>query len=312
MRAGRGTTVTVQNLFFNVPARRKFLKTTNTEFRHIHDVVQRTALAHPGLAFTFISDGETVFRLKASTIDQRIMDLFGQRTFESLLPVEEQTDFLTVRGFIGKPAFGQKTRLSQFLYLNGRIISSRSIGYAVASAYEHLLINGTIPSIILFLEIDPHRIDVNVHPSKMEVKFDDEQGVNRFISALVRKTLGGGRGGSGDDIQRRVSRERRPPAGLHRAAACLGFRRHAGYRMDLAGAFTCGCSHGRDLPSAIGAVAARADAHRHMPAGMQELLAFPALTPYCPAGKGRCRCPNHLNCSGNSTTSTSSHRSGTA
>jgi DNA mismatch repair protein MutL len=278
---GRGTTVTVQNLFFNVPARRKFLKTTNTEFRHIHEIVQRTALAHPGLAFTFISDGDTIFRLKASTIDQRIIDLFGQRTFESLLPVEEQTDFLTVRGFIGKPAFGQKTRLSQFLYLNGRMISSRSIGYAVGSAYEHLLINGTYPFYLLFLEIDPHRIDVNVHPSKMEVKFDDEQGVNRFISALVRKSLGGagavpamtfteGYPGGGD---LRLGFTQRQHAWGSGVAQDIGWTLPERSRVDAA--------TGEIFPPLSGQTPTG-----HMPAGMQDLLAFPSLTTVLPGREG--------------------------
>jgi len=273
---GPGTSVTVQNLFFNVPARRKFLKTTNTEFRHIHDVVQRTALAHPGLAFTFVSDGETVFRLKPSTIDQRIVDLFGQRTVESLLPVEEQTDFLTVRGFIGKPAFGQKTRLSQFLYLNGRIISSRSIGFAVGTAYEHLLINGTYPFYLLFLEIDPHRIDVNVHPSKMEVKFDDEQGVNRFVSALVRKTLG-----AAGAVPAMSFTEGYPGSGDLR----LGFtvRQHAWGSGDSQGI-------GWTLPERSRVDALTGEIFPppagQMPPGSQDLLAFPAATPFLPGREG--------------------------
>jgi DNA mismatch repair protein MutL len=187
---GRGTTVTVQNLFFNVPARRKFLKTTNTEFRHIYDVVQRTAVAHPELSLDFFSDGEPVLRLKPSTLEQRLLDLFGQRAFESLIPVQEMTEFLSVSGFIGKPQFGQKSRTGQYLFLNKRFIVSKSISHAVHSAYEHLLIKGSFPFFLLFLEIDPHRIDVNVHPSKMEAKFDDEQGVHRFVAALARKALG--------------------------------------------------------------------------------------------------------------------------
>lgn len=185
----RGTTVTVQNLFFNVPARRKFLKTTNTEFRHIHDVIQRTALAHPGLSLEFVSDGEVVFRLKPSSLEQRLIDLLGQRAFESMIPVEEETEFLSVSGYIGKPQFGQKSRMGQYLYLNGRFIVSKSVSHAVHTAYEHLLLKGTFPFFLLYLRIDPRRIDVNVHPSKMEAKFDDEQGVHRFVASLARKAL---------------------------------------------------------------------------------------------------------------------------
>ena len=185
----RGTTVTVQNLFFNVPARRKFLKTTNTEFRHIHDVIQRTALAHPELSLEFVSDGEVVFRLKPSSLEQRLTDLLGQRAFESMIPVEEVTEFLSVSGYIGKPQFGQKSRMGQYLYLNGRFIVSKSVSHAVHTAYEHLLLKGTFPFFLLYLRIDPRRIDVNVHPSKMEAKFDDEQGVHRFVASMARKAL---------------------------------------------------------------------------------------------------------------------------
>jgi DNA mismatch repair protein MutL len=185
-----GTTVIVQNLFFNVPARRKFLKSTNTEFRHIFDVIQRTAIAHPELAIEFVSDGEPVFRLKPSDLPQRLLDVFGQRAFESMIPLEERTDFLAVSGYIGKPQFGQKSRSGQYVFLNGRFIVSRNVSHAVHSAYEHLLTKGSFPFFLLYLEIDPHRIDVNVHPSKMEAKFDDEQGVHRFIASLARKALG--------------------------------------------------------------------------------------------------------------------------
>jgi DNA mismatch repair protein MutL len=185
-----GTTVTVSNLFYTVPARRKFLKSAQTEFRHIHDVLVRTALAHPELNIEFYSDNETVFRLKPSTVEQRIIDLFGQRTAESLLPVAEETEFASVTGFIGKPTYGQKSRAHQYLFLNGRFIVSRNLAHAVLNAYEHLLEKGIFPFFILFLTIDPGRVDVNIHPSKMEAKFDDEQGFYRFIGALVRKALG--------------------------------------------------------------------------------------------------------------------------
>jgi DNA mismatch repair protein MutL len=187
---GVGTTIAVSNLFYTVPARRKFLKSAQTEFRHVHDVVVRTALAHPELILDFYSDGEVIFRLKPSTVEQRIVDLFGQRTGESLLAVEEETEFLSVRGFVGKPVYGQKTRAHQYLFLNGRFIQSRNIAHAVLGAYEHLLEKGSFPFFIIFLKIDPRRVDVNIHPSKMEAKFEDEQGVYRFISALVRKALG--------------------------------------------------------------------------------------------------------------------------
>ena len=197
-REGRepGTSVSVHNLFYNVPARRKFLKTTTTEFRHVYDAVHRIALGSPDVAITFISDDETIFDLKPATVEQRMIDLFGERQFASMIPVEETTELLAVRGYIGKPLFGQKTRSNQYLFLNGRFIVNRNINHAVFSAYENLLVKGTFPFFLLFIEVDPRRVDVNVHPSKMEAKFEDEQGIYRVVSTLVRKGLAAAGGGS--------------------------------------------------------------------------------------------------------------------
>ncbi len=190
-REGRvpGTTIIVQNLFFNVPARRKFLKSTNTEFRHIYDVVQRVALSHPEVGVQFVSDDNIILDVKPATLQERMVDVFGERLVEGMVWTEEQTDILSVAGYIGKPQFGQKNRLNQYLYLNRRFIVNRNINHAVFSAYENLLIKGTYPFFLLFITIDPHRVDVNVHPSKMEAKFEDEQAIYRFISTLVRRTL---------------------------------------------------------------------------------------------------------------------------
>ena len=191
-REGRepGTTVTVRNLFFNVPARRKFLKSTTTEFRHVYEVVHRAALSSPEIALQFISDGETIFDVKPGTLAERVLDIFGERQMDGMIPVEEPSEFLSLSGYIGKPTLGQRTRVNQFLFLNRRTIVNRNINHAVFSAYEHLLIKGTYPFFLLFIDIDPHRIDVNVHPSKMEAKFDDEQSIYRFVSTVVRKSLG--------------------------------------------------------------------------------------------------------------------------
>ena len=190
-REGReqGTLVAVQNLFFNVPARRKFLKSASTEFRHIYDVVLRTAISHPEIALEFVSDDETIFKLEPSPLGERLVDLFGERQVESFIPVEERGPLFSVSGYISKPAFGQRTRANQFLFLNRRYIVSRNINHAVYSAYEHLLTKGTFPVFIIFLDVDPRRVDVNVHPSKMEAKFEDEQSLYRFVSGLVRKSL---------------------------------------------------------------------------------------------------------------------------
>lgn len=190
-REGRepGSSITVQNLFFNVPARRKFLKSVNTEFRHIYDVVQRVALSHPEVALKFISDDETILDLKSATLEERLLDVFGQRQTEQMVWLEEQSAYVSISGYIGKPVFGQKSRANQYLFLNKRYITNRNISHAVFTAYENLLIKGTFPFFLLFLEIDPHRVDVNVHPSKMEAKFEDEQNIYRFVSHAVRRTL---------------------------------------------------------------------------------------------------------------------------
>lgn len=190
-REGRepGTSMLVQNLFFNTPARRKFLKSDNTEFRHVFDAVQRVALSHPEIALKFISDDEVLLDLRPASVDQRVLDIFGERQHEGLVWLEERNDILSLSGYIGKPGFGQKSRANQFLFLNKRFILNRNISHAVFSAYEHMLTKGSFPFFLLFIDIDPHRVDVNVHPSKMEAKFEDEQLLYRFVSTVVRKCL---------------------------------------------------------------------------------------------------------------------------
>ena len=185
-----GTTLIVQNLFYNVPARRKFLKSAVTEFRHVHEEVQRTAISKPGIALHFISDNDTVFNLKPAPLLQRLTDVLGERRCEGLIPVEEKSETLSVRGFISKPSFGTRSRQGQYIFLNGRFIVNRTINHAVYSAYEHLLDKGTFPFFLLFLDVDTRTVDVNVHPSKLEVKFEDEQSIYRILSSLARRALG--------------------------------------------------------------------------------------------------------------------------
>jgi DNA mismatch repair protein MutL len=185
-----GTTISVRNLFYNTPARRNFLKSNNTEFKHIYDVVQRVALSRPDIAIQFTSDGEDLLDLKSGTIEERLKNLYGERHFETLLPFEEKTELLSVSGFIGKPDFARKSRVDQYLFLNKRSIVNRSINHAIFSGYEHLIEKGNFPFYLVFLDIDPHKVDVNVHPSKMEVKFADEQSIYRFVISIVRKALG--------------------------------------------------------------------------------------------------------------------------
>ena len=185
-----GTTITVRNLFYNTPARRHFLKSTNTEFKHIYDVVQRVALSYPEVALDFTSDDENLLELRSSTLEERLKNLYGERHFETLIPFREKTELITVSGFIGKPDFARRSRVDQHMFLNRRYIINRSVNHAMFSGYEHLLEKGNFPFYLLFLELDPRRVDVNVHPSKMEVKFADEQSVYRIVMAAVRRALG--------------------------------------------------------------------------------------------------------------------------
>lgn len=185
-----GTTITVRNLFYNTPARRHFLKSNNTEFKHIYDIVQRVALSHPEMAIEFTSDGERLLDVKATSLEERLKNLYGERHFETLIPVREETELLSLSGFIGKPDFARKSRVDQYLFLNKRFIVNRSINHAIYSGFEHLLEKGNFPFYLVSLELDPRKVDVNVHPSKMEVKFSDEQSIYRFVMSVVRKALG--------------------------------------------------------------------------------------------------------------------------
>jgi DNA mismatch repair protein MutL len=188
----QGTTVTVQQLFFNVPARRKFLKSTTTEYRRVAEAVQRVCLARPDVAVKLMCDGDPVFQLAGSDLPDRIVDLFGERQWKGLLPVEESLGPLRITGFVAMPQFGQRNRSFQYLFLNRRFIMNRSVNHAVQAGYEHLLGPGTFPFFLLYLEIDPARVDINVHPAKLEAKFEDEQLVYRAVQAAVRRALSRG------------------------------------------------------------------------------------------------------------------------
>lgn len=185
----RGTIITVRNLFFNTPARRNFLKSQQTERKNVTDVLTRMALAYPEVAWTYVSDGETILDVKAQSSDERVRDLLGEKQSAQLMKVSETTDYLSIQGYIGKPDFIRKNRVEQFLFLNRRFIVNRAINHAVFQAYEHLLIKGSFPFFILNLTIDPRKVDVNVHPSKMEVKFENESNVYRFVLSVIRSTL---------------------------------------------------------------------------------------------------------------------------
>jgi len=185
----RGTSVTVRNLFYNTPARRNFLKSQQTERKQATDVVTRMALAYPDVSWKYESDGETMLGVTPASFEARVRDIVGKKAFDQLVPVKEATEYVSIDGFIGRPDFVRKNRMDQFLFLNGRFIVNRAINHAVFQAYEHLLIKGSFPFFILRLRVDPRQVDVNVHPSKLEVKFENESNMYRFVLSVIRRTL---------------------------------------------------------------------------------------------------------------------------
>lgn len=191
-RQERGTQVIVRNLFFNIPARRKFLRSDVTEFRHISDTMLRFALGHPHLRFTFHDGDSLIFDVKPQGLQERIGDLFGENVIRSVVPLRLETESMTVHGFVGKPNIARTTRAQQFLFLNRRSIASKSISHAVMQGFEHLLEKTQFPMYVLNLELDPTRIDVNVHPQKTEVKFDNERLVYDIVHEAVMKALRAG------------------------------------------------------------------------------------------------------------------------
>jgi DNA mismatch repair protein MutL len=185
-----GTTFTIKNLFYNVPARRKFLKSDQVELRHIIDEFQRVALAHPEIAFYLYNDDNQIHHVEISPLRHRIANLMGNNFNARLVPVEEGTDFVKVVGFVCKPDSAKKTRGEQFFFVNGRFIKSAYFHHAVSNAFEDLIEKGSHPGYFLYLEIDPSKIDVNIHPTKTEVKFEDERSIYAVIRAAVRQALG--------------------------------------------------------------------------------------------------------------------------
>lgn len=186
----KGTCVSMRNLFYNTPARRNFLKTDATELKHIIDSFNKISLSHPQIHFKFYNDDELIFDYHAGTLEERIESIFADNMLDALIPVEEKTDYMNVRGFIGKPSLLKKSKGEQYLFLNSRYVISKQINHAVFSAYENFLEKGDYPFFILFVEIDPHHIDVNVHPSKLEVRFENEKDIYTFIVAVIKKGLG--------------------------------------------------------------------------------------------------------------------------
>ncbi|HUX61758.1 MAG TPA: DNA mismatch repair endonuclease MutL [Ignavibacteriaceae bacterium] len=185
----KGTSVAVKNLFYNTPARRNFLKSDVTELKHIIDTFNRIALSHPAINFKLHNDEEIIFSYSAGTIESRIQQVFADNMLDALIKVEELTDFISLYGYAGKPTMLKKSKGDQYLFLNGRYVISKQINHAVFTAYENILEKGDYPFFLLFLDIDPQRIDINVHPSKLEVRFDDDKDVYSFVLAVIKKSL---------------------------------------------------------------------------------------------------------------------------
>ena len=185
-----GTVISVKNLFFNIPARRNFLKSNAVELRHIIDEFHRVALAHPDLAFSMKSNDSLLFSLPKSNLKQRITGIFGGKTKERLVPVSEETEVVAVSGFVMKPEFAKKSRGDQFFFVNDRFIKSSYLHHAVVAAFEGLLKEKTVPGYFLFLKVPAESIDINIHPTKTEIKFDDDHTIYAMLQASVKHSLG--------------------------------------------------------------------------------------------------------------------------
>lgn len=188
-QATAGTSIMVKNLFFNVPARRNFLKSNNIEMRHIMDEFQQIAMAHPDIFFSLHHNGTKLFHLPAGNLRQRIVGLLGTKTNAALIPIEEETDIIKIHGYIGKPDHAKKIRGEQFFFVNNRFIKSNYLQHALFQAYEDLLPQKMYPLYCVFFDIDPSKIDVNVHPTKQEIKFEDERLVYNYLRVTCRHAL---------------------------------------------------------------------------------------------------------------------------
>ena len=190
IQTAEGSNFLVKNLFYNVPARRKFLKKDNVEFRHIIDEFHRVALAHEQIEFSLYHNDEEIFKLRKANLSQRIIDIFGRKLQPLLVPVKEDLGWVKLDGFVAKPEGAKKTRGEQFFFVNGRFFRSAYFNRAVQEAFEGLLAPAYIPTFFLYLELDPEKIDVNIHPQKTEVKFEDEHLIYALIRSTIKRSLG--------------------------------------------------------------------------------------------------------------------------
>jgi DNA mismatch repair protein MutL len=184
-----GTSIAMKNLFFNIPARRNFLKSNAAEMRHIVDEFIRVALSFPDIFFSLTSNGQQLFHLEKGSLKQRIVQILGSQYGSKLVTVQEKTDYMNTYGFVGKPEVAKKTRGDQYLFVNNRFIRSAYLNHAIMSAYQELIPADSYPLYVLFIELDPEQVDVNVHPTKQEIKFEDEKIVYAFVQAAIKHAL---------------------------------------------------------------------------------------------------------------------------
>jgi DNA mismatch repair protein MutL len=186
----KGTIISVKNLFYNIPARRKFLKSVQVEMKHINDEFIRVALAHPDISFSLIHNGTVIYQLPKANTLQRISNIFGNKMKSRLIPVQEKTPYIKIEGYIGRPDSAKLKRGEQFFFVNNRFIKSSYLNHALMSAYEGLIKDKSFPPYFIFFEIDPQHIDVNIHPTKTEIKFDDEPTVYSILKVAAKHSLG--------------------------------------------------------------------------------------------------------------------------
>ena len=185
-----GTSLSIKNLFYNVPARRNFLKSNGVETRHIIDEFERVALTHPDVHFTMNHNGNEIFNLPSSGLRQRVVNVLGKKYNDRLVPIEEYTNILNVTGYIVKPEFSKRTRGEQFFFVNNRFIKSTYLNHSVTSAFRELIAKDQFPSYFIYLEVEPNTIDINIHPTKTEIKFEDEKSIYAIIHSAVKNSLG--------------------------------------------------------------------------------------------------------------------------
>jgi DNA mismatch repair protein MutL len=184
-----GSNISMKNLFFNIPARRNFLKSNAAELRHIVDEFIRVAMSFPNIFFSLTSNGQQVFHLEAGSLKQRIIQILGNQYNAKLVAVKEDTDYMNIYGFVGKPETARKTRGDQYFFVNNRFIKSAYLNHAVMNAFEDMIAKDSFPAYVLFIDLDPSQVDINVHPTKQEIKFEDEKIIYAFVQAAVKHAL---------------------------------------------------------------------------------------------------------------------------